>query len=225
MDAGELTIKIKADGNVTVEESNGGIKSHKAISPDEFLKCIKHSLKRGGIESGLLPSNCISFTAQDDGSRETCILHPEKTADITFMNTEYKNFPLPRMVFGIKTTAEGRVSSCRVAIMELNGKPARPKTKLYKWPFSNVSGTHLCLGNNPLPRHKSLHTLGSVPYLILSMPNNLDNFHASNNRMGLEMRELLELLKDKCQAYYYDENLLIPSGMELGDFLSNKNII
>lgn len=87
--------------------------------------------------------------------------------------------------------------------------------------FSNVSGTHLCTGNNVLPKCNSLHTLGSVPYYILGMDNNNDYFQTSNNKLGLEMRDLLELLRDKPPEYYYS-NILIPSRQTLGDFIKER---
>jgi len=51
------------------------------------------------------------------------------------------------------------------------------------------------------------------------MDNNNDHFSASNNKPGLEMRDLMELLKDKEPGCYY-EHILLPSGKTLGDFIS-----
>jgi hypothetical protein len=90
---------------------------------------------------------------------------------------------------------------------------------MYEYPFSNVSGTWLCIGNNPLPICKSLHTLSSLPYHILSLDNNNDHFRAANNKPGLEMRDLLELLRDKPPEYYYTD-ILIPNKLILGDFIN-----
>ncbi len=93
---------------------------------------------------------------------------------------------------------------------------------MFVYPFGNVNGTHLCTGKNVLPKCQSLHTLGSVPYYILSMDNNNDYFKKANNKPGLEMRGLLELLKDKPAEYYYS-HILIPSGSTLGDFISEMS--
>jgi len=41
--------------------------------------------------------------------------------------------------------------------------------------------------------------------------------------MGLEMRELLEFLKDKPPEYYYSD-ILIPSNMTLGDFITEGGL-
>ena len=90
---------------------------------------------------------------------------------------------------------------------------------MFHYPLSNVSGFHLCTGNNIFPKCTSLHTLGSLPYFIMGMPNNNDHFKPENNKGRLEMRDLLELLKDKEQAFYYSD-VLLPSGRMLGDFIN-----
>jgi len=76
----------------------------------------------------------------------------------------------------------------------------------------------MCVGNNVLPKCESLHTLGSLSYHILALPNNNDHYTAQNNALRLEYRDLLEHLKDKAPAYYYDK-ILVPGGRTLGDFI------
>jgi hypothetical protein len=51
------------------------------------------------------------------------------------------------------------------------------------------------------------------------MDNNNDHFKPLNNKNGLEMRDLLELLKDKSPEYYYSD-ILIQSKMTLGEFIT-----
>jgi len=213
----ELIIRIQDDGNVIVEECKNGITSYKPITPNSLLDCISKSILRGEVASGLLPKNCLSFTAHDNGDRNITMLHPEDSADISYMNTKYKNFPLPRLVFGFCISSEGKISKCRLGVVG-NENNLKPTTPMFIYPFSNVSNTHLCIGNNSLPKVQSLHTLGSLTYHILSMDNNNDNFNALNNKPGLEMRDLLELLKGKQQSYYYD-HILVRSGSTLGDFI------
>lgn len=215
-----VLIRIRDDGTVAIEEDNSGIKGFKEISPDSLLQCINQSLLRGAVSSGLLPKGCISYTAHDSGERNICMLHPESRADISYYGSPYPAFPLPRLVFGFSITKENRISQCRLGVVgnESNLKTATP---MFVYPFSNVSGTHLCTGNNVLPKYNSLHTLGSVPYYILGMDNNNDYFQPSNNKLGLEMRDLLELLRDKPPEYYYS-NILIPSGQTLGDFIKER---
>jgi hypothetical protein len=214
----EMIIRIKADSNVTVEEVTGGIKSFKTIAPDSFLECINKSLLRGGVASGLLPRGCLSFNASDNGNRVITMLHESDKADISYMGTQYKDFPLPRLVFGFTVSEEGRVSNCKLGVID-NASMLTPTTPMFIYPFSNVSGTHLCIGNNPLPQVKSLHTLGSLPYFLLGADNNNHSFMPTNNKPCLEMRDLMELLKDKQQSYYY-EHILLPSGKTLSDFIA-----
>lgn len=215
-----VLIRIRDDGTVAIEEDNNGIKGFKEISPDSLLQCINQSLLRGAVSSGLLPKGCISYTAHDSGERNICMLHPESRADISYYGSPYPAFPLPKLVFGFSITKENRISQCRLGVVgnESNLKPATP---MFVYPFSNVSGTHLCTGNNVLPKCNSLHTFGSVPYYILGMDNNNDYFQPSNNKPGLEMRDLLELLRDKPPEYYYS-NILIPSRQTLGDFIKER---
>ena len=213
----ETVIRISDDGKVAVERDAGGVKSFKHISPDTLVQCINRSLLRGAVHSGLLPPNCLSFSAYDDGGKDVVRLHPESRADISYFGTEYKDFPLPKLVFGFHLAAEGRVVSTKLGIVENMGR-IKPDTKMYHYPLSNVSGFHLCTGNNTFPKCESLHTLASLPYYILSMPNNNDHFNHSLNKAGLEMRDLLEVLKDKEPEFYYSD-VLIPSGATMADFI------
>jgi hypothetical protein len=220
IESDEIVIRIKDDGTVSVEEYNGGVKSYKTITPDSLLACIESSMHRGGVTSGLLPKGCLSFTAHDSGNIDITLQHMEDKSDVSYFKSEYKGFPLPRLIFGYSITDEGRINNCRLGVA-CNSGNLKPETPMFAYPFSNVLGTRLCIGNNSLPTVKSLHTLGSLSYHILSMDNNNDHFSASNNKPGLEMRDLLELLKDKPQSYYY-EHILIPSGQTLGGFIAQK---
>ena len=213
----ETIIRIGEDGKITVERDLDGIKSFKQIAPDTLIQCINKSLLRGAVHSDLLPKNCISYGAYDNGNKEVALLYPENRADISYFGTEYKNFPLPRLVFGFRLTAEGRVSNCKLGVVE-NTDNLKPDTKMYHYPLSNVNGFHLCTGNNALPKCTSLHTLSSLPYYIMSMPNNNDYFSNSHNKPNLEMRDLLELLKNKNLSFYYSD-ILIPNGAVLNDFI------
>jgi hypothetical protein len=176
---------------------------------------------RGAVHTGLLPKNCLSFSAYDDGNRDIVLLHSESKSDISYFGTEYKDFPLPRLVFGFRLSKEGRVSSCRLGIIEDTGM-IKPETRMFHYPLSNVSGFHLCTGNNTFPKCSSLHTLASLPYYILAMPNNNDHFSPSRNKPELEMRDLLELMKDKEPVFYYSD-ILLPNGATLGDFVNGRS--
>jgi hypothetical protein len=217
----EVIIRISNDGTVNIERDNDGVKSFKQISPDSLMECINESLLRGGISSGLLPRNCLSFTGYDNGSRDIVLLHAEDKSDVLYYETEYKDFPIPRLIFGFSVSNEGRISGCRLGVIA-NEKNLKPTTPLFVYPFGNVNNNfNLCIGNNPLPKCESFHTLASLPYLILQFPNNNDRVQAANNKLKLEQRDLYELLKDKPTEFYYSD-VLIPSGRTLRDFIAGS---
>ena len=215
----ETIIRIKEDGSIILEKLKDGVTSFKPISPDSLLECLNMSIIRGAVGSGLLPRNCLSFTGHDGGTREVVILHPENRADINYFGTEYKDFPIMRCVFGFRISKEGKVSNCRLGVIA-DERP-RPTTPMYVYPFGNVNGFNLCLGNNTLPEVKSLHTIESLTYLLLALPNNNDHFSMHKNKLGFEQRDLLAFMKDKPPETYYSD-ILIPCESTLGDFIAGK---
>jgi hypothetical protein len=218
----EVIIRIQESGSVSVEEYKDGVKSFKTIAPDSFLDCINKSLLRGGVASGLLPRGCISYTVHDNGGKDIYIIHPDNRADITYYGSPYPDFPLPGLVFGFHVTTEGRISQTRLGVVE-NESHLKPTTPMFVYPFSNVgSDSRLCIGNNPLPKCQSLHTLASLTYHILGLDNNNDHYRAYNNKLGLEMRDLLALLQYKSPEFYYSD-ILVPGKQTLGDFIAGRS--
>lgn len=215
-----VIIKIDDNGSVSVNTEENGIISYKTINPDTLISCINSSMMRGSVASGVLPKGCLSFVAHDNGDRDVCLLHLKSRADISYYNTNYV-IPLPRLVFGFHLTKEGRISSCRLGVIA-DDDVIKPETPMYRYPFSNVSGYRLCTGNNTFPLCKSLHTLNSLTYYILSMDNNNDHFTSANNKHRLEMRDLLEVIKDKSAEFYYSD-ILIPNGDTLNGFIGGRN--
>ena len=91
---------------------------------------------------------------------------------------------------------------------------------MYYYPFSNVSreSGSLCVGANTLPIYKKPHKAHNLPAFLLSIPDNMHYYSSSNNKLGLEYRELMEHLKDKDPEYYYSD-ILIPKKETLGEFI------
>jgi len=213
----DLIIRLNPTlGYVKVETENGGVISHKEITNEALTQCLLGSLRRPAFFSGLLPEGCISFYASDDDSRIVGILHPMRRANISYHNTVYQDFPLPRLVFKFTLRQGLRVQTVDVGVVE-EGR-LKPDSKMFLWPFSNVRGFHMCIGSNVMPKCESLHTLSSLPYHILEIPNNNDHYETQNNKQQMEYRELLEHLKNKEPAYYY-ESVLVPGGSALKDFI------
>lgn len=216
----DLTLRVSPDsGKITVEEHTGDVISRKEITPRAFFDCIKGSIRHTAYPSGLLPPDClaVSLGEQDTG---IVVRYSMDWADISFYETPYPHFPLPRLVFGYHVDPQGKAVRCRMGVME--DEIPRPETPMYFYPFSNVSDDgHLCIGMNALPKYKGLHKTATLPALLLSIPNALDRFDQGHNRLDMEYRDLLEHLKDKTPAYYYDE-VLVRNGKTLQDFISGN---
>jgi hypothetical protein len=156
-----------------------------------------------------------------ENRKEVVLQHAALYADVTYYNTLFEHFPLPRMVFAFVLDTMGRTISHRLAVVA-DEKPV-PATKLFEYPFSNLySNTGICIGaGNDMPVHKSLRSLAALPNHILTLPNNDHNFTRAHNRLNLGYRDLLEQLKDKTPEYYY-ENVLVPRNFTLQDFIDNN---
>lgn len=217
---GELVLRISPETcKITVEEQNGPIMSRKEISANALFSCLRESVRIDGMESGLLPPDCLAIT-QTPQRQKLVTRCAMDYMDISFYETTYPHFPLPRLVFGYTIEDGGRVSDCRLGVMA-DERP-RPETPMYHYPFSNVgSSGHLCIGSNELPCYKSLYKAATLPALLLSIPNNLHQYDKKLNQLGLEYRDLLAHLQDKTPAYYY-EKVLIKNGKTLADFIAGK---
>ncbi len=212
----ELVIRIQENGEIVVEDIVDGVKGYKKVSPETFIDCVKNSVRINMISSGVLPAGTFSFAVNERGKRYVCVEFPSRYCDVAYENTEYKDFPLPRLVFGFHLDGE-RIKSVNLGVPD-EGR-LTPKTRMFVYPFSNVSGFRLCCGANRLPDIKSLHQLTGVMYFIMSMPNNNDHYRTDRTKLDLELRTLFETLKDKTPGYYYSD-VLRESNNTLQDFIS-----
>lgn len=214
----EVSIRIRKNSTILVEEFAGGIVSSKFINPDDLFSCIKASTTHVGIESGILPENTVFYREEQDGTRRIILKIPAGNHDITYHETMYRSFPLPAIVFGFVLKPDGHIAAKKLAIVE-DGL-LRNETKTYSYPFSNVNqyDFEICVGRNRLPEIQELRQLSSLPHFILSMPNNDDYFNAKYNLKGMDYRELLEYLKDKEPQDYYNE-VLVENGMSFEGFI------
>ena len=219
MNKDELRIRIiPEDGQVLIETYTDGIVKCKEIQEDALLDCIKNSMRHNYISSGLLPPNCLHVGIDSDGNKFYCLWYPRLYADISYHETVYPNFPLPRLVFAFHADTEGKISGCRMGVVA-DERPTMSSV-MYRYPFSNVGGPNgrLCIGRNTLPQYKTVHSLANLPTFLLALPNNNDSFNTLNNKLKLEYRDLLEHLKDKEPSYYYSD-VLIPNEKTLKDFI------
>lgn len=209
------------NGSFTVEEHKcSGVVSYKEISPLDFYAAVYGSFEQQfSMRSGLLPPNCLQVTFSGE-EKHFVIWHAEQYADIAYRDREYLHFPIPRLVFAIRTLKDGRIADCSLGVVA--DEPPTTDTKMYHYPFSNVyPDLRLCVGNNIMPHYKHQSLLHKLPYFLLGIPNNDDMFTAEHNRLGLGYKELLEHLKDKEPAYYYTD-VLVESGRTLADFIARR---
>ena len=219
MNKDELRIRIiPEDGEILLETHTDGIVKCKAVQEDALLDCIKNSVRHSYVSSGLLPPNCLHVGIDSDGNKSYCLWYPRLYADIRYHETDYPDFPLPRLVFAFHVDTEGKVSRCRMGVVA-DEKPTM-ETVMYRYPFSNVSGENgdICIGANALPKYKTPHTLMNLPTFLLSIPNNDHSYSPLNSKLRMQYRDLLEHLKDKDPSYYYSD-VLIPNGKTLKDFI------
>lgn len=219
----EIVLRICDDKSIRLEIRENNKTRTKIISVDTLIECIKESIKGVKFSTGLLSKNTLCVTVNPDSAQQYVVMEfSDFSANVTYMNTKYENFPLPRLLFGFNVETSGRISSVKLGVPAL-GK-LTPDTEMYYYPFSNVSTFSLCIGQNPLPHIKSLDQLTNLPYYILSFPDNDDYYKESHNRLGLGHRDLMEHLRDKDRQYYYD-NILVPMpDKKLKDFLNGGTL-
>lgn len=212
-----LSIHISDSAEIFVEERKNGIKSCKCISLNDLLVCIKSSIREiKPIYRAVLPKNALFYSCcPETGSFSAAMEYPYNKADITYMNTEYRDFPLPKLVFGFKVAGK----KIKKVYLGITGNGIlRESSLMYTYPFSNVSNDFiLCTGGNSLPEIKSPYSLSNMPDYILSLPDNDDYYNIRHNRLELGHRELMEHFADKSPEHYYSD-ILIPSGKTLSDF-------
>lgn len=218
-----LSIHISDSTEIFVEERKNGIKSCKCISLNDLLVCIKSSIREiKPIYRAVLPKNALFYSCcPETGSFSAAMEYPYNKADITYMNTEYRDFPLPKLVFGFKVAGK----KIKKVYLGITGNGIlRESSLMYTYPFSNVSNDFiLCTGGNSLPEIKSPYSLSNMPDYILSLPDNDDYYNIRHNRLELGHRELMEHLADKTPEYYYSD-ILIPSGKTLADFYKEVSL-
>ncbi len=219
----DIRLRISPNsGKIIVEElKRDGAISFKEISPIDLYFMLNESYRSNEVvDSGLLPEHCLSVSIGK--AEKTFVLwNPELRADMTYGEEEYPNFPIPRLVFGIRVLDTGRVAGCTLGVVA-DEKPS-PSTLMYHYPFSNVyEDSRVCTGNNVLPRYKKQTALVNFPRYLLGIPDNDDMYSAERNKLKLGHKELMEHLKDKDPAYYYTD-ILIPNGKTLRDFIGGLN--
>ena len=224
MNKERVSIHISDSAQIFIEQTIDGVKVTKSAQLDDILLCLQGSIKPAApASSAVLPPNALFYShLPDTDAYSVALEYPYNTADITYMETEYPDFPLPKLVFGFKVNRAGKIRRVYLGVAESG--ILRENSKMFVYPFSNVNNNFsLCTGDNELPAIKSPYSLSNMPDYILSLPDNDDYFNIRNNRLQLNHRELMEHLADKTPEYYYSD-ILIPSGKTLADFYEEVSL-
>lgn len=218
----DIILRISPTRNTLIVEKQkqGGAVAHKEISPLELYYAINNSYSnKDYLNSGFLPENCLHVSLNST-ERYFILWNPELRADIAYEGREYPDFPIPRLVFGVRMLEDGKVAECSIGVAA-DEKPT-PETPMFHYPFSNVySDGRVCSGNNIMPRYRKLPALKNFPRYLLGLPDNDDMYDLEKNKLGLGHLELLEHLKDKEPAYYYSD-ILVPNSKTLDDFICGR---
>ena len=213
----DIIIRIKDDTTVVLEEHTDGIIKQKNINLSDLAECISDSISGGVLSSGLLPQNCLSYGYNTDtGSHYVVLEYPEKSANVTYMKTLYKDLSIPKLVFGFVIIGQ-EIQKVNIGVVA--NKKLTEKTKMYIYPFSNVSEFYLCTGSNALPKIKNFTGLTNLARFILELPDNDDHYNSEKNQLALGHRDLLEHMTDKSTEYYYKKILLPMQRKTLSDFI------
>lgn len=209
-----MTITVN-DDNLHVRAIDvNGCETVKYISYETFVKCVHDSTDNGiEVRTGILPRGIVHYShlskAQEEIDVYVLALDCDRE-DITYHETTFENFPIPRFLVRFELS-EGKVRSVGIGIIPMKGA-IREDTPMFYYPFSNIyysTNFKLCTGSNSLPIVKNLASLPNLARYILRLPNNDDFYNYNRNKLGIGQGELMDLLQDKDQAYYY-EHILIP---------------
>lgn len=221
-DTRDIILRVSPTRNTLIveEQKQGGAVAYKEISPLELYFAINSSYtSKDYHNSGFLPENCL-HVSMNSVERHYILWNPELRADIAYGGKEYLDFPIPRLVFGVRMLESGKVAECSIGVVA--DETPSPETPMFYYPFSNVHpDSRVCSGNNIMPRYRKLSALRNFPRYLLGLPDNDDMYSSDRNKLGLGHLELLEHLKDKEPAYYYSD-ILIPNGKTLDDFICGR---
>ena len=110
---------------IVEEKKEDGVISCQQIDPFDLYCALNEGYNnKDFLSSGFLPEHCLSV-AMNGSERYFVLWNPELRADLTYLNTEYPDFPLPRLVFGIRMLNTGRIADLALQRMNPQGRRRR----------------------------------------------------------------------------------------------------
>ncbi|NFH90540.1 hypothetical protein FDA33_10080 [Clostridium botulinum] len=191
-----------------------GQKKEKLISIEDFVTSITASLDGKNFEEVKSPIfrdlrgvRLIQSKQVGKNSHTYVLFQAKHNTPFQLFNRFYENVGVPNLLYGVKVVNNRLSKLYVVAIKDTN---IVGSTKLYKYPFTNVSGNlgSACLGRNVFDvgiEDNDLEKLYSIPNQFMSMPNNLDYYRIQNNNKCYECEQLLKVLNNNI----FDNDLLV----------------
>lgn len=177
----DVILRLSPTRNTIIveEQKPGGIAAYREIDPLELYYVINQSYASNDyLDSGFLPEHCLHLSMSAT-EKYFVLWNPELRADVIYGDREYPNFPIPRMVFGVRVLENGKVAECSMGVVA--DEAPTVDTPMFFYPFSNVhSNDRVCTGiwswrmrarstlcpNRHLPKHRN----GSPAHWSSAMP-------------------------------------------------------
>lgn len=179
---------------IVEEQKPGGIAAYREIDPLELYYVINQSYASNDyLDSGFLPEHCLHLSMSAT-EKYFVLWNPELRADVIYGDKEYPNFPIPRMVFGVRVLENGKVAECSMGVVA--DETPTVDTPMFFYPFSNVhSDDRVCTGNNVLPRYRKISALRNFPRYLLGLPDNDDKM---TEEFYLAVKKEIAAYQEKC---------------------------
>lgn len=219
----ELKEESKSVSVITVLP--GGIRKEKEISIEDFATSITSSLTgnnidqvKSAISREVRGVKLIQSKRVSKNSNVYVLFQRKHNTPFQLFNRFYENVGVPNLLFGIHVV-NNRLSKLYVVAIKDKDTDIRSNTKLFKYPFTNVSGelNKACLGSNKFEigiENNDLDKLYNVPFQFMSMPNNLDFYRISSNSRRFECEELIKHLNN----IEFDDNLLVQENLSYSEW-------
>lgn len=183
---------------VTCEEK--GIATVKNLTIEQTLVLLgKSTYERSQVkyyDPGEMPYGYVKHLAGDRADTfKIALLYPAKKRGIKYFNDTYF-VPYPNVLY-IYEVRKGYVQT--KSCFAVKDKVITPETKLYRFPFGNVTGDTggMCYGNIKLPKLKEMNDITKVVDLFLSGDVNNDLWHGNISQKKWKQFELFQHIENK----------------------------
>ena len=115
----DVILRLSPTRNTIIveEQKPGGIAAYREIDPLELYYVINQSYASNDyLDSGFLPEHCLHLSMSAT-EKYFVLWNPELRADVIYGDREYPDFPIPRMVFGVRVLENGKVAECSMGVV------------------------------------------------------------------------------------------------------------